>query len=106
MAKVHYEYPDGEVRVADVAIGESVMRGAVNGGFPGIVAECGGVLTCATCHVHIAQRWLSRVPPAGSEELEMLEMVDDYDASSRLSCQVFVTQELDGLAVAIPPSNL
>ncbi len=106
MPRVEFIYPDGQSRSVEVPAGESVMSGAIREGLPGIVAECGGVLTCATCHVHVDAMWRDLIPPPGMDETDMLEMVDDYTPASRLSCQVIVTPDLDGLSVSIPPSNL
>ena len=87
----------------DAPVGQSVMRIAVDAGIAGIAADCGGMLTCATCHVHVAPEWLDRLPPAGDEELAMLGFTaapqrDD----SRLACQLTITEALDGLTVELP----
>ena len=102
MPLVIYELAIGGSRSVQVAAGESVMRGALDNGIPGIEAECGGALTCATCHVHVAATWASRLPPPGEAEADLLEIVDDPRPNSRLSCQLIVDDGLDGLNVKIP----
>ena len=105
MTQVNYVTSSGERRPVAVEPGTSVMRGAIDHGLPGIVAECGGELTCATCHVHVDDAWATRLPPPGLAERELLEMVEDYRPSSRLSCQIIVDEALDGLVVTIPEGN-
>ena len=79
------------------------MRGAVDGGVDGIEAQCGGNLICATCHCYVQKPWLERLPPPSSEELQMLSnVVSERCDNSRLSCQLIVKPELDGLAVQLP----
>ena len=78
------------------------MRGAVAHDVPGVEAECGGALTCATCHVHVCEPWSERLPAVDLAESELLEMVDDCRPTSRLSCQIIISEELDGIEVAIP----
>ncbi|MFE2179225.1 2Fe-2S iron-sulfur cluster-binding protein [Streptomyces sp. NPDC059455] len=102
MPKVHYNLPGGETRPVDVPSGESVMKGAVNHGVPGIVGECGGQLTCATCHVHVAEEWTDTFAPADEEEADLLDIVDDLRPNSRLGCQLLVTADHDGIVVDVP----
>lgn len=82
--------------------GSTVMRLALGHGVPGIDGECGGVLSCATCHVHVDPAWYDRLPRAGDSENAMLEYVDRRCATSRLSCQIRIAPELDGLQIGIP----
>lgn len=83
--------------------GQSLMRAALAAGLDGIAADCGGAMTCATCHVYVDEPWRSRVPPARRGELEMLEFTaEPADEGSRLSCQIMLTPELDGLTVRLP----
>lgn len=104
MANVVFVSIDGTRRDVDVASGKSVMQAAVSHGVTEIVAECGGTLACATCHVYVAEDMLDRLPPMSEDENEML----DYTASprkpnSRLSCQLKLNDEtLDGLVVELP----
>ena len=106
MAKVTYIQFGGQERVVDVEPGLSVMEGAVHNGVIGILADCGGACSCATCHVYVDQAWVDRVP--GKEEVEesMLECVMDQQPNSRLSCQIKVTDELDGLIVRLPEKQV
>lgn len=106
MPQVLFKYPADESRAIDVPVGDSIMRGAVMEGVPGIEAECGGALTCATCHVHVADDWFDRLIPPDLAETELLEMVEEYQPNSRLSCQIMVSDDLDGIVVIIPQSNL
>ena len=81
------------------------MLAAVNNNVPGIVAECGGACSCATCHVHVDPDWYDRLPPPQDMEKDMLEFAIDPDETSRLSCQISITEELDGLVVRTPESQ-
>ncbi|WP_432013621.1 2Fe-2S iron-sulfur cluster-binding protein [Streptomyces cucumeris] len=102
MPKINYNLPGGETRPLEVPVGESVMKGAVNHGVPGIIGECGGELTCATCHVHVAQEWTDTFEPPDEEETDLLDMVEDLRSNSRLGCQLKLTADHDGLVVDIP----
>lgn len=95
-----------EGRTIDGVVGESLMRAAVAAGVEGIAADCGGTLTCATCHVHVRDPWLSRLPPPAADEEAMLEFTaEDHDESSRLSCQVRLTEALEGMEIDLPVSQ-
>jgi len=101
--KVTYRSSLGTSTDVDVDAGESVMFGAIQNGVAGITAECGGVLSCATCHVYVDQAWAERVGPPSEDERDMLEAVAaEQRETSRLSCQITVTEELDGLIVDLP----
>lgn len=104
MARVKY-IADGAENVIDVENGSNLMQGAVNNLIDGIVAECGGGCSCATCHVYIDESWLDKVDAPSDIELEMIGCVPDPKANSRLSCQIVVTEELDGLVVHVPDSQ-
>lgn len=94
---------DGATRQVDASPGRSLMQAAVAAGIDAVVAECGGTLSCATCHVIVAPDWVARLPPVGADEDAMLEMTaSPREAGSRLSCQVALTPELDGLVVQLP----
>jgi 2Fe-2S ferredoxin len=101
MTSIHYRLHDSETRKVDAADGESIMRTAVSNDVPGIVGECGGELSCATCHIYVDPQWADRVPPRSLDEEDMLEMVESRTEYSRLSCQIRVSPELDGLEVQV-----
>jgi 2Fe-2S ferredoxin len=105
MPKVNFILPDGATETVDVAAGTSIMRAAMDNGVSGIVAECGGCLSCATCHAYIGETWLDKLPAASDEEKVMVECAIDVRENSRLTCQVVVTDELDGIDVTIPQSQ-
>ena len=103
MPQVTYVQPNGAERSVAGKIGDSVMNIAVQNDVPGIVAECGGVLSCGTCHVYVDPAWVDRVPPPGEDERDMLENTRaEQRDSSRLSCQIKLTPDLDGLRVSVP----
>ncbi len=87
---------------ADVANGLSVMEGAVQNDIPGIDADCGGSMSCATCHVYVKEDWFSRLPEKQIGEDDMLDQAYKPNSSSRLSCQLTVSEELEGLVVYLP----
>lgn len=107
MATVTYVASDGQTSAVDVPLGENVMRGALYNGVEGIVGECGGGLSCATCHCYVDAEWVDRVgPPASEVEAELLESAGaEVRPTSRLSCQIEMTPELDGLVVHLPESQ-
>ena len=104
MAKITYIEYGGREHQVEVAAGLSVMRGAVSNNIPGIDADCGGECACATCHVYVAEDWLSvtGLPAPGSQEATMLSFAALAQPNSRLSCQITVTESLDGLIVRMP----
>jgi 2Fe-2S ferredoxin len=103
MPKVTYTAFDGATTVIDGETGDSVMTTAVRNGVPGIVGECGGVLSCATCHVFVEESCLEKLPPVGDLEEEMLEgTAVDREPNSRLSCQIKLSEELGDVAVSLP----
>ena len=106
MPKVTFVRSDGEQTSVDVDAGTSVMQAASSHGITEVVAECGGTLACATCHVYVEDEFLGQLPPIGPDEAEML----DYTAAerlpgSRLSCQVIVEDDLDGIVVRLPDTQ-
>jgi 2Fe-2S ferredoxin len=105
MARITYIEHDGTSHELEVESGLSVMEGAVRNGVPGIDADCGGACACATCHVYIAHNWTKKVGPASNEESDLLEFTETIRSNSRLSCQIEVTAELDGLVVHMPESQ-
>jgi 2Fe-2S ferredoxin len=104
MPIVTYVEADGAEHAVDVPAGENVMRGAVNNGVEGIVGECGGGLACATCHCYVDEAWADKVGgPSSDDERDMLESAAaEVRPTSRLSCQIEITPELDGLVVRLP----
>ncbi|MCE2917138.1 MAG: 2Fe-2S iron-sulfur cluster-binding protein [Rubrivivax sp.] len=103
---IHFQYADGrrETRLTDT--GQSLMRAATAADVDGIVAMCGGCLSCATCHVIVAPEWLALLPPAASDEQSMLEMTaSERQAGSRLACQIALEPGLDGLVVTVPEAQ-
>lgn len=91
----------GEERTVDAEIGLSVMEVLKINGFDDVLALCGGCCSCATCHVHLDAAYLDRLPPVSEDEDDLLDAVEDRDATSRLSCQLPVTAELEGMRVII-----
>jgi 2Fe-2S ferredoxin len=106
MAKVIYIEFGGRERVLDVEPGLSVMAGATRNSVPGILADCGGACSCATCHVFVDPAWVDKLPPKEETEASMLECVLDPQPNSRLSCQIKVTEELDGLVIRLPEKQV
>ena len=102
MPKITYIEHDGKSHEIEVANGLSVMEGAVQNNIPGIDADCGGSCACATCHVYVDEKWFIKLPKKDSAEEDMLDMAFEPKKFSRLSCQLTVTNELDGLVVKMP----
>lgn len=103
MPKITYIQHDGTEHIVDVDTGTSVMEGAIDNDIDGIDAECGGCLSCATCHVYVDEQWVAKLAQAEDMETEMLDLTaSEQQANSRLSCQIEVTEELDGLVVRLP----
>jgi 2Fe-2S ferredoxin len=102
MPKITYIEHDGTERTVDAEVGSTVMETAIRNSVPGIVAECGGACSCATCHVHVDEAWSEKVGPPSPMEEDMLDFAFDVKPTSRLSCQIKVTDDLDGLIVRTP----
>ena len=102
MPKITYIDSTGEQRTIDVDKGLTVMEGAVQNQIPGIDADCGGGMACATCHVYVKEEWLNKLPKAEDAEQDMIDMAFEPKKNSRLSCQLIVSDELDGLVVTTP----
>jgi ferredoxin, 2Fe-2S len=100
--RIIFTEPDGKRREIDAPLGITVMEAAVQNQVRGIVALCGGACACATCHVYIGQAWLGKVGPREEMEEGMIEAAWEPRANSRLSCQIHVTADLDGLEVTVP----
>lgn len=106
MPQVSFVRADGSLEQADAQIGESAMRAAVTGGVEGILAECGGEASCATCHVYVQEDWATKVGDVGPDEDDMLDFAESpRKLNSRLSCQIAIVEELDGLVLHIPESQ-
>ncbi len=105
MPKITYIEFDGSKHVVDVTTGLSVMEGAVKNMIPGIDADCGGACACATCHVYVDEAWQDKLEGAAEMELSMLDFAENVKDNSRLSCQIPVTDALDGLTVHMPESQ-
>ena len=102
MAKITYTDHQGNSKTVDVENGLSVMEGAIQNDVPGIDAECGGSMACATCHVYVEEKWLDKLPKPEEAEVDMIDMAFEPKKNSRLSCQLIVSDELDGLKVTTP----
>ena len=102
MAKITYIEHNGKNHTIDVTNGLSVMEGAVQNNIPGIDADCGGSMACATCHVYVKEEWFNKLPKAEDGEQDMIDMAYEPKKNSRLSCQLIVSDKLDGLVVNIP----
>ena len=106
MPKVTYVQPDGKQRVVDVAPGTTLMEAAVDNDVAGIVAECGGACSCATCHVYVDPAWLDKLPRPDAQEDGMLDCVLERHANSRLSCQIVARDDLDGIVVRVADEQI
>ena len=102
MPKITYIDHEGTVREVEAAAGSTVMENAIKNDIPGIVAECGGACACATCHVYVDEAWREKTGQPSPMEEDMLDFGYDIRANSRLSCQITVTEALDGLIVRTP----
>jgi len=102
MPKITYIEHNGTEHVVDAEIGQTVMEAAIKNNIPGIEAECGGACACATCHVYVEEAWRKTSGEPDEMEEDMLDFAFDVRDSSRLSCQIKVTEELDGLVVRVP----
>ena len=102
MAKITYIHHSGEKKIIEVENGLSVMEGAIQNNVPGIDADCGGSMACATCHVYVDERWFNKLSKSEEGEQDMLDMAYEPKKNSRLSCQLIVSDELDGLIVTTP----
>jgi len=102
MPKITYIEHNEKSHTLEVANGLTVMEGAIQNNIPGIDADCGGSCACATCHVYVDKKWFNKLPNKESAEEDMLDMAFEPKSSSRLSCQLTVSDELDGLVVNMP----
>jgi len=102
MPKIIYNDNQGNSKTIEVENGHSVMEGAIQNDIPGIDADCGGSMACATCHVYVEEKWLNKLPKAEEAEVDMIDMAYEPKKNSRLSCQLIVSDELDGLIITTP----
>jgi 2Fe-2S ferredoxin len=106
MPRITYIEHNGTQHTVDVAAGLTVMEGAVNNNIPGIDADCGGACACSTCHVYVDAAWAGKLPAREDMEEDMLDFAYEPNERSRLTCQVKVTPELDGLVVQMPEKQI
>jgi ferredoxin, 2Fe-2S len=105
MPKITFSDSSGAARTVEAEVGSTVMETAIRNNVPGIEAECGGACACATCHVYVDPVWQEKLPPKSDMEETMLDFAQELQPNSRLSCQIKVTPELDGLVVRTPKSQ-
>ena len=106
MTKIKYIEHNGKEHSIDVENGFSVMEGAIQNDIPGIDADCGGGMACATCHVYVKEDWFNKLPEKAIGEDDMLDQAYEPNSSSRLSCQLIVSNELEGLVVYLPEKQI
>ena len=102
MPKITYKDQKGNSKTIEVNNGLTVMEGAVQNNITGIDADCGGSMACATCHVYVEESWFNKLPDPEDAEKDMIDMAYEPKKNSRLSCQIIISDELDGLTVNIP----
>lgn len=106
MPKVVFTAPNGTIHEVEVAEGRNLMQAALDNAVPGILGDCGGVCSCATCHGYIDEEYLAKLPPCGETETYMLEAVLELRANSRLCCQIPMRAELDGIRIQLPDEQM
>ena len=106
MPKITYKDYQGTSKTIEVDNGLSVMEGAIQKDIPGIDADCGGSMACATCHVYVEDKWFDKIPKAEDAENDMIDMAFEPKKNSRLSCQITVSDELEGLVVSLPEKQV
>ena len=106
MPKITYITHDKQSHTIEVSNGLTVMEGAVQNNIPGIDADCGGSMACATCHVYVKEEWFNKLPKKEDGEEDMLDMAFEPKKNSRLSCQLMVTDQLEGLVVNLPEKQV
>ena len=102
MPKITYKDFQGGSKTIEIESGLTVMEGAIQNDIPGIDADCGGSMACATCHVYVDQQWIDKIPKAEDAENDMIDMAFEPKKNSRLSCQIIVSEELNGLEITTP----
>ena len=106
MPKINYTDSSGNTKTIDVENGLSVMEGALQNNISEIDADCGGSMACATCHVYVDEKWLDKIPKIENAENDMIDMAFEPKKNSRLSCQLIVSDDLDGLHVTTPKKQI
>ena len=106
MPKVTFTDHKGDSKTIEIDNGLSVMEGAVQQNIPGIDADCGGSMACATCHVYVDDNWYEKIPKAEDAEIDMIDMAFEPKKNSRLSCQIIVADNVDGLKVTTPEKQI
>ena len=106
MPKITYIESNGNKKTIEVSNGLTVMEGAVQNNIPGIDADCGGGMACATCHVYVNDEWFNKIPKAEDSEQDMIDMAYEPKKNSRLSCQLIVSDDLEGLVVMTPSKQI
>jgi len=106
MPRITYIEHNGTEHTVDVAVGLTVMEGAVQNNVPGIEADCGGACACSTCHAYVDADWVARLPAREDMEEDMLDFAYEPNARSRLTCQIQVTPEMDGLVLKLPEKQI
>ena len=106
MPKVTFTDHKGDSKTIEIDNGLSVMEGAVQQNIPGIDADCGGSMACATCHVYVDDNWYEKIPKAEDAEIDMIDMAFEPKKNSRLSCQIIVADNIDGLKVTTPEKQI
>ena len=106
MPKITYQDNKGNSKIINIENGLTVMEGAIQNDIPGIDADCGGSMACATCHVYVEEKWLDKLPKVEEAEVDMIDMAFEPKKNSRLSCQLMVTDQLEGLVVNLPEKQV
>ena len=106
MPKITYKDHQGNSKTIDVDNGLSVMEGAIQKEIPGIDADCGGSMACATCHVYVSDEWINKISKPEDAEIDMIDMAYEPKKNSRLSCQLMVSDQIDGLVVNLPEKQV
>jgi ferredoxin, 2Fe-2S len=104
--KVNFIRSDGGCETVSASVGDTVMRAAVDNDVAGIIGDCGGEMSCGTCHVYVGTDWVRQLPGPDDNERDLLEGAIDPSPTSRLSCQIVLVDDLDGLEIHIPASQL
>lgn len=106
MPRITFVEPDGTARTVEIEAGISLMEGATRHGIKGILAECGGTCSCSTCHCYVSPDWIPRLPPKSDAEAGLIEFAWEPRENSRLTCQITVTDALDGMLLHVPAQQL
>ena len=106
MPRITFIQPDGSAATVEVPSGLTVMEGAIESDITGVIAQCGGSCSCSTCHCYVAEDWMAVLPPPEVEEVALIEFAWEPKESSRLTCQIRVTDDLDGLVLHVPAEQL